>query len=660
MKKASGLQAKLLGALLPVVFLVLGLILWLVYADTSKMILAQSEELLTIHTESVVNMADAWIKETLAVVDAERDTLEYFQMSPEQEQAYLKNTANQYDSFPAGIYFATLDGVVHHASFVPDASYNVFEKDWYQSGIQSEQFLLGPVYKDADTGNYVVSLSSQLKDAAGNVRGVAAADLYLNAISGIVSSIRLERTGGIFLVDGLTNMIIGHADASFAGTELKAQGGMYQAVANSISNSATGLVSYTQENGDQIYLNIAHVPGTDWLAVAYVPHNEVLEELNGLTRHMMALAALALILLTVLILLLVRKSIVKPVQRIDHAAQRIADGYLNEEITYASHDELGALAENFNRTAVRLKGYVGYIEEISDVLNEIAQGRLNFELTLDYTGEFAKIRDALLHISASFNDTLHQINVAAQQVAAGSEHVSGGAQALSQGATEQASAVEELAATIAEISSHVERNAENAFRASAQVQETAQELETGKMQMQQMTVAMTDIHQSSGKIKNIMKTIEDIAFQTNILALNAAVEAARAGAAGKGFAVVADEVGSLAGKCQEASQNTGELITQTLKAVQNGSAIVQDTSSSLERIIDSSEKSVQIVQEISEASKEQAQSIEQINLGITQIEAVVQSNSATAEQSAAASEQLSAQAQMLNDLTSRFRLKDQP
>lgn len=658
MRKNLGLQAKLLGVFLPVVFVAIGLILWWVYTDTSKMILAQSEEILTVNTESVVNTAETWIKETLAALDTERDTLEYFALSPEQELAYMRHNADRYASFPAGIYYATLDGSMHHATFVPEADYSVFEKDWYNSGLQSEQFIFGPVYVDSITGNYVVSLSAKIKDSAGNVRGVAAADLYLDAISEIVKDIRLEQTGGIFLVDGLTNMIIGHADQSVTGTELEAQGGMYQAVANYIADGVTGLQSYTQEDGEQIYLNIATVPGNDWLAVAYVPRNEVLSDLNRLSGHIVALAVVALIILAIVIFVLVRKAIVKPVQKIDHAARRIAEGFLDEEITYTSNDELGALAGNFNKTAVRLKDYVGYIEEISDVLNEIARGNLNFRLTLDYAGEFAKVRDALLHISQSLNETLSEINVAADQVAAGSEHVSAGAQALSQGSTEQAGAVEELAATIEEISGNVEQNAVNAQHASGQVQETATELRTGKMQMQQMKEAMTDIDQTSGEIGKIMKTIEDIAFQTNILALNAAVEAARAGVAGKGFAVVADEVRNLASKCQEASQSTADLIERTLESVQNGTTIVQETSASIDRIMDSSEKSVQIVDEISKSSKEQAESIEQVTLGITQIEAVVQSNSATAEQSAAASEELSAQAQMLKTLTGRFQLKE--
>lgn len=350
--------------------------------------------------------------------------------------------------------------------------------------------------------------------------------------------------------------------------------------------------------------------------------------------------------------------ITKPVAEIDEVARKIADGNLNESIHYSSKDELGKLSANFNKTVIRLRDYVNYIDEISNVLKQIASGNLVFQLTYDYAGEFAKIKDALNQISASLNHTLGQINQSADQVAAGSDQVSSGAQALSQGATEQASSVEELAATINEISNHVQQNAEHAKQANYQAKETAEELEQGKRQMSNMTAAMEKINQSSSEISKIIKTIEDIAFQTNILALNAAVEAARAGVAGKGFAVVADEVRNLASKSAEASKNTASLIEATLHAVQDGTTIAKETASSLDRIVLSSEKSAELVQEISKASQEQASSIVQVTQGIDQISSVVQTNSATAEESAAASEELSGQAQILKDLISQFKLME--
>ena len=370
---------------------------------------------------------------------------------------------------------------------------------------------------------------------------------------------------------------------------------------------------------------------------------------------------LTIIVISILLLIvgsmIVIRLITKPVNELDMVSKKIADGELDLTINYRSKDELGTLANNVNEVVVRLKDYVKYIDEISTVLDEMAEGELTVRLTYDYAGEFAKVKTALEHIADSMNDTMTRINDASGQVAGGSDQVSSAAQALSQGATEQASSVEEIAATINEISTHVNENAKRAEDAKDQASATANELELGKQQMSSMTAAMGQIEDSANEISKIIKTIEDIAFQTNILALNAAVEAARAGTAGKGFAVVADEVRNLASKSAEASANTASLIGATIKAVREGADIAEQTAESFNRITEMSEQSASIVFEISKASKEQAAAVSQVMVGIDQISSVVQTNSATAEENAASSEELSGQAQVLKGLVSRFKLR---
>ena len=276
----------------------------------------------------------------------------------------------------------------------------------------------------------------------------------------------------------------------------------------------------------------------------------------------------------------------------------------------------------------------------------------------EYTGGFHPLLISFRGIAEKLNDTMQQISQSSTQVASGSEQVSNGAQALSQGATEQASSVQELAATINEISSRVNQNADSAQQANAKAGNVSAEMNVSNDKMQQMIKAMGDISNCSNEIGKIIKTIEDIAFQTNILALNAAVEAARAGTAGKGFAVVADEVRNLASKSAEASKNTSDLIENTLKAVERGTQIADETAHTLFQAVSDVNEMTGIIGQISEASSAQADSISQITMGIDQISSVVQTNSATAQESAAASEELSSQSQLMKSLVGRFKLKN--
>lgn len=353
--------------------------------------------------------------------------------------------------------------------------------------------------------------------------------------------------------------------------------------------------------------------------------------------------------------IVIARTIAQPVIKVRDAAAQLARGDLNIIIEASSQDEVGEMTHSFRDAAQMMRRY---IEEISRGLTEIAAGNFAIDSKEEFLGDFKGIENAIRTIIQSLSMTMGEINQAAEQVSAGSDQVSSGAQALSQGATEQASSVEELAASINEISNQVKENAQNAADANLKAAETGKQTMQSNQQMQELTDAMAKISQSSNEIEKIIKTIEDIAFQTNILALNAAVEAARAGEAGKGFAVVADEVRNLAGKSSEASKSTAALIEDSMRAVGNGTRIAAETAEALLGVVEGSKVVADTIEKISESSKEQAESIEQITQGIDQISSVVQTNSATAEESAAASEELSGQAQLLKELVGRFRLKD--
>lgn len=372
-------------------------------------------------------------------------------------------------------------------------------------------------------------------------------------------------------------------------------------------------------------------------------------------RIILIVTALLAVLITLIVMSILRKAILTPVQQIHLAAKAIARGDLSATITYDSKDELGELS-NAMKTLVYT--VVGIIKDLDYCLGEIGNGNFTVDSQAKelYIGDFAPLTKSLHQIIEQLSSTLSQINQSSDQVSSGSDQVSAGAQALAQGATEQASSIEELSATIKEITVKIGQTANNVKSASSLVEETGIQVINGNTKMGEMMEAMSEISAKSNEISKIIKTIDAIAFQTNILALNAAVEAARAGAAGKGFAVVADEVRNLAQKSAEAAKNTTELIEGSKVAVDKGVQIANETAQSLTIVVTNAGLITQRIEEIASDSMQQAAGASQIAIGVDQIAAVVQTNSATAEESAAASEELSGQAQLLKDIVGKFKL----
>ena len=382
------------------------------------------------------------------------------------------------------------------------------------------------------------------------------------------------------------------------------------------------------------------------------------EHLANTTNNLlisMLIALFAVGALQVTNLLLTRKHVLAPVIAVKDQMGEIASGNLSADFVLESDtSEIGRLVESIHETKRELKKI---IKDIDFKLAQMAQGNMDLSIGNDYRGEFQPIQRAMKQILNAFNEALSQINQTAERVTVESRQVATGAQILSKGTVDQASAVEELTASIQQLSEQVDNTSSDADHARTSSMDAATQLELCNAKMKELTASMENISKSSHEIGGIIKTIEDISFQTNILALNAAVEAARAGETGKGFAVVADEVQSLANKSATSAKNITTLIEESVRLVEQGTALSADTTEALAVGVAEARKSTQLVERIADSAIQQVEALRQLTLGMEQISSVVQTNATTAEKSAFSAEELHGQAEELKVSVQKFKLR---
>lgn len=395
-------------------------------------------------------------------------------------------------------------------------------------------------------------------------------------------------------------------------------------------------------NSDQIWISTTSVSRADFVA-----------PINRQIYSVVAIGLLTLIIIAVVALIGFRKTL-KPIIELDRVAHEMSEGNLQGQLQCHSNDELGSLADSLRTSTTVLQGYV---VDIDRAMNEMSRGNFDLEPTEPFIGDFENIEKSITRFIIAMSDTIHGINSVADQVAYASTSIAQGARDLAQGTSEQAASIEELSATLTDFETQVKNSAEYAENAKVRIDQAEDAVLSSNSKMQQLNTAIGKISEKSTEISKIIKTIEDIAFQTNILALNAAVEAARAGEAGKGFSVVADEVRNLASKSAAAAEDTNVLIEETVRAVEEGTKIADITVQSMVEVVEGTKAVTEMIDEITKTAEHQADSISQVNEGVNQISEVVQVNRGSSEESAASSQELSAQAQLLKEYVNRFQVK---
>lgn len=631
---------------------------------------------------------DVW-----TVVNSDGNPIKTTAMGPAVFQSKVKNavlTKSQYasenalinslyaavnsneDLFGVGVYFEPngfVKGIDDYSMYISrddaknrkvetyNASYQ--EGDDYKKVKESKKTQVTSIYQDVYTKDWVFSINVPIV-VNDEYKGFVLVDMGLSTFEILQQKDSRFPSLYVNMLDGSGNIAYSmHKDVIAKPFKDTVSKETYETIAKGMEGGKSfHVVTNSKKNGKVVrYISPFSVGDKNWWIGVTISEAEYNQAKNSLILLSNMVTLIAVLVLAGLTHFFVRRSL-KPLQNISSAGLKVAEGDFDVEIAYKKKDEIGLLADSMKEIMDRIRAIIADLQE---KLAELAKGNYRVDMSDEqyYQGAYFPLLKSLREISRDLSNTMKGIVNSANQVSLGAEQVSNASQTLSQGATEQASSIEELSATMDDISGKISNTAKVSEEVAQLSNESEKAVSLSNQKMSDMSKAMADITEKSNEISKIIKTIDDIAFQTNILSLNAAIEAARAGAAGKGFAVVADEVGNLAQKSAKAAQNTSVLIEETIDAVNKGAKISEETAESLNVVAAQTKKINHFITDISAASDEQAKGVKQVSIGIDQISSVVQSNSATAEESAASAEELYGQANLLNNLMERFILQEE-
>ena len=674
-KRTLKLQFKLIaGVTIPLV-IILGIVGTILYTQITSVVEDLKETEIESQTFTAAEYVDAYFQPftTTAHMIKGMDSIyaliedSHLTGAPFQESAYYQTawaelqeaSRNSNNGLLQAFVFSTANGdlLVDSSGALMDASFVLEDRTWFQQlKANNGNVIITSAYTDVVTGSQVVTIAVGMFDARNKIIGGVGMDISLDTLATDIGSLSIGKTGYLTVYDSDYNIVC-HPDKSFVMSnisDMAYSSNMASVLKGRANNDA---MLYTR-SGETYCGAINYNSNINWTILGCMPNEEFRQEIQ-FTTFMIALCFILCAVILAAVVVLISSGIVRPIMKLNRVVSDLAEGNLDVDVQVNSNDEIGQLSDNISSLVDRLKTYIVYINEIASLLHEMGMGNLCLTFQNSFDGDFRKIKDEMENTVDLLNHALVSIKSAADQVDSGSDQVAAGAQALSQGAAEQASSTEQLSAMVSEINRQVQQAGEYAAEANERTNEAGRLTHACNQQMQEMVVAMDDISKTSEEIGKIIKTIEDIAFQTNILALNAAVEAARAGTAGKGFAVVADEVRNLAAKSAEASKNTATLIENSMAAVERGAKLAGGTAEQLQQVASVAQTVSDMVSTIAETSQEQTNAIQQVTTGLDQISAVVQTNSATAEESAAASEELASQATVMKNLVGKFNLNNQ-
>lgn len=552
------------------------------------------------------------------------------------------------------VFIADIDSnaTITSAGYISGEDYDVTSRAWFDC-TKTGKTMLTKVYVSSSTGKTILSAAAPVRDSNGTVIGVCGIDVVIDTITSMMQHYNIGESGYVVLM-ATDGTFVYHPKAELIDTKIQEMN-ITDNVGKAIDSQNAQFLNYTA-NGEIKYGYLMPIGDTGFMALSSIPFQQYYANLFRTLRTLVIVLALGLLFILFSVSKLAGR-IVKPLIQLNDTATQLAEGNLNVTINAVRDDEVGDLGRSIEKTVNRLKEYINYIDEISEVLTRMAGGKLSIQLNYAYVGEFQKVKDALIHISDAMNDVMSNISQSANQVSFGSDDLAKAAQSMAASSEQQAAAVEELLATATSVADQVKDNRNDSEQSASYTKEVAEMMENNKEQMSLMRQAMDKIQESSNKVVGIIKTIEDIAEQTNLLALNASIEAARAGAAGKGFAVVAGAIGALANESADAVNTTRDLIGFSLDEIDKGNTIVNEVVASLDQAVERVIVANEMIQKSAKTAEIQMQSMNQIRDNVSEMSISIQDNSAMAERTSATSEELAAQSVSLNEMVQKFELK---